>query len=286
MPPSVPSQLATGQRGCRPARAGKPLPGPAYCAQGDYRRAMDCFRQTVASLEGARRRERFGQTGICPPCTPVLVLAWCHAELGTFAEGRALGEEGLRIAEAVGITPVASWCASWGIGLLSLRQGDLRRALPLLERAVDICQDADLPPVFPRVAAALGAAYTLAGRVRRRHAAADAGDGTGRNQCEHGRLQALCQPRLAEGRHMCWPAAWRKPRPCRARACAAREHQERGTRGVCPATPRRDRGASGSTRESSRPKPTTGRPSRWPRSWACARSWPTATAASACSISS
>ena len=55
--------------------------------------------------------------------------------------------------------------ASWGIGLLSLRQGDLRRALPLLERAVGICHEADLPAYFPGIAAALGAAYTVAGRV-------------------------------------------------------------------------------------------------------------------------
>ena len=55
--------------------------------------------------------------------------------------------------------------ASWGIGLLSLRQGDLPRALPLLERAVGICQDADFPVFFPQMAAPLGAAYTLGGRV-------------------------------------------------------------------------------------------------------------------------
>ena len=81
-----------------------------------------------------------------------------------FAEGGALGEEGLRIAEAVA-HPASLMMASWGIGLLALRQGDLRRALPLLERAVGICQDADLPVFFPRIAAALGAAYTLGGRV-------------------------------------------------------------------------------------------------------------------------
>src|SRR5207249_4255770 len=33
-------------------------PGLAYSAQGDYRRAIDCLGQTVASLEGARRHER------------------------------------------------------------------------------------------------------------------------------------------------------------------------------------------------------------------------------------
>jgi tetratricopeptide (TPR) repeat protein len=88
----------------------------------------------------------------------------CHAELGTFAAGRALGEEGLRIAEAVD-HPGSLMCASWGIGLLALRQGDLARALLLLERAVGLCQDADLPVFFPWAAAALGAAYTLSGRV-------------------------------------------------------------------------------------------------------------------------
>jgi tetratricopeptide (TPR) repeat protein len=46
-----------------------------------------------------------------------------------------------------------------------LRQGDLRKALPLLERAMDLCQDADLPGLFPEMAAALGAAYILAGRL-------------------------------------------------------------------------------------------------------------------------
>ena len=48
---------------------------------------------------------------------------------------------------------------------MSLRQGDLHLALPLLERAVGICQDVDFPALFPIVAAALGAAYTLSGRV-------------------------------------------------------------------------------------------------------------------------
>jgi tetratricopeptide (TPR) repeat protein len=52
-----------------------------------------------------------------------------------------------------------------GIGLLALRQGDLPRALPRLERAVGVCQEAGLPLYFPWVAAALGAAYTLAGRI-------------------------------------------------------------------------------------------------------------------------
>jgi tetratricopeptide (TPR) repeat protein len=137
--------------------------GGAYRAQGDYRRAIDCFGHTIVSLEGPRRHERFGAVFL-PAVLSRAHLASCHAELGTFAEGRALGEEGLWIAEGVD-HPSSLMIASWGISLLALRQGDLPRALPLLERAVGISQNTDLPVWFPWMAAALGAAYTLGGRV-------------------------------------------------------------------------------------------------------------------------
>jgi class 3 adenylate cyclase/tetratricopeptide (TPR) repeat protein len=137
--------------------------GLAYGDQGDYRRAIDCHRQTVASLDGARCRERLGLVFL-PVVHSCARLAECHAELGTFAEGRALGEEGLRIAEAVDHPP-SLMMASWGVGLLALRQGDLPRALPLLERAVGLCQDADLVFYLPWMAPALGEAYNLSWRV-------------------------------------------------------------------------------------------------------------------------
>jgi class 3 adenylate cyclase/tetratricopeptide (TPR) repeat protein len=137
--------------------------GRAYHAQGDYRRAINCLGLTVASLDGARRYERLGQI-ILPAVLAHTYLAWCHAELGTFAEGMALGEEGLRIAQAVN-HPVSLMWAYHGIGLLALRQSDLPRALPPLEQAMGICQDTDFPVWFPPLADALGAAYTLGGRV-------------------------------------------------------------------------------------------------------------------------
>jgi tetratricopeptide (TPR) repeat protein len=117
----------------------------------------------VASLPWAQHRQRFGQV-VLPAVQSRVWLAVCHAELGTFAEGSALGEAGLRIAEAVAHRGSLMF-ASWGIGLLALCQGDLRRALPLLERAMGICQDVDLSLWFPSVAVALGAAYTLTGRI-------------------------------------------------------------------------------------------------------------------------
>ena len=92
------------------------------------------------------------------------ILAWCHAELGMFAEGAVLGEEGRQIAETLAHRVSFMW-TYYGIGMVSLCQGDLRRAIPQLERAVSICHEFDLPAYFARMAAALGAAYTLDRRI-------------------------------------------------------------------------------------------------------------------------
>jgi tetratricopeptide (TPR) repeat protein len=198
--------------------------GYVYRLQGDYRRAIDCFGQTVAALDGAWRRERFGQLFL-PAVISRAYLAECHAELGTYPEGRALGDEGLRIAEAVN-HPASLMAASWGMGLLSLRQGDLPRALPRLERAVGICQDVDIPAYFPLMAVALGAAYTLGRRVADavpllRQAMEQA------TAMERVDVQALCRLSLGEAEVLAGRLAEARAHAARALA-HAREHQEQG----------------------------------------------------------
>src|SRR5262249_53387553 len=152
-------------------------------------------------------------------------LAWCHAELGMFTEGSALGEEGLQIAETVAHPASLMW-AYWGLGLLFLRQGHLHRTLPLLERAMSICQDADLRAFFPWIAAALGAAYTHVGRlpdaVRLLTRAMEQLTTT-----ETVALQALCGLTLGEAQVLTGHLAEARTLVERALALA-REHQERG----------------------------------------------------------
>jgi tetratricopeptide (TPR) repeat protein len=114
-------------------------------------------------LEGEQRYERFGQF-ILPAVRCRTYLSLCLAEVGAFAEGIAVGEEGLDIAEAVQ-HPVSLVEAYRSVGLPYLRQGDLHQALPLLERAVGLCKEADLPFFFSLLAPALGMAYILGGRV-------------------------------------------------------------------------------------------------------------------------
>jgi tetratricopeptide (TPR) repeat protein len=137
--------------------------GSIHLMQGDYRRAVNDLGQAVAFFDGARRHERFGLPNL-PAVLSRAYLARCHAELGTFAEGKALADEGLRIAETVGHSS-SLLVAYEGLGLLALRQGELPKAISLLERAIGICQSGDLPAYFSRIAAALGEAYTLAGRA-------------------------------------------------------------------------------------------------------------------------
>ena len=102
-----------------------------------------------------------------PSVTPSWVL---------FAAGKALGKEGLQISETVA-HPGSLMFPSWGIGLLSLCQGDLCRALPLLERAVGICHEADFQ-AFPFDGGGLGRAIRAERTRRRRRAAAHTGTGT------------------------------------------------------------------------------------------------------------
>jgi tetratricopeptide (TPR) repeat protein len=52
-----------------------------------------------------------------------------------------------------------------GAGLASLRQGDLSKAIPVLERGLRLCQSAQVPLFFPRLASALGLAYAQSGRL-------------------------------------------------------------------------------------------------------------------------
>jgi tetratricopeptide (TPR) repeat protein len=130
-----------------------------FYAQGCYPQAMAYLRKNVVAFEGKLSRERLGQTGI-PAVISRAVLAWSAAELGAFAEGMVIGEEGVWLAEEVGQSFSLAQ-AYLGMGFLFLRQGDLPKAIPVLERGLRLCQAWNICAVLPRVAAALGAAYTL-----------------------------------------------------------------------------------------------------------------------------
>ena len=117
------------------------------------------------------------------------------------------------------------------------------------------------------------------GRAGRRcRALAVAGDGAddshGRG-CLPGGLPSPSRGGTAAG----WPPG-RRTRPRRGSTNASPVITRTGPRSLCPAPARRHRGTARAPRDRAA-KPPTSRPSPWPTNSACARSRPTATAASA-----
>ena len=138
--------------------------GQALHGRGEYRRAATLFGKNVEALVGRQLIERFG----APQPRSVhsrTCLVWCLTELGEFREGTRRGEEALQIAQplehALSLTTA---CA--GLGYLYLRQGQVAKAIALLERGLEATRAANSPLWFPRVASALGLAYSRAGRAR------------------------------------------------------------------------------------------------------------------------
>jgi tetratricopeptide (TPR) repeat protein len=135
----------------------------AYYALGEYRRVLEILRPEVALLTGALTRESFGLAAL-PAVSARVNMVYSLTELGEFPEGIELGIAALKIAEAAG-HPFSLTQAYRGLGGLYLQQGQLDRAIPLLEQGLAVCEKTELPLAFPTVASYLGTAYAQAGRL-------------------------------------------------------------------------------------------------------------------------
>jgi class 3 adenylate cyclase/tetratricopeptide (TPR) repeat protein len=137
--------------------------GEVCRTSGDYRQAEACFRKVLQLLEGDWGRDRCGLAGF-PAAMARGNLAWTLAERGAFEEGIVHGEEGVRIAEVLD-HPFSWIVASWGPAYLYRIRGEFPHALRLLERALALCREWDLPQVSWITAGFLGSVYALSGRV-------------------------------------------------------------------------------------------------------------------------
>jgi class 3 adenylate cyclase/tetratricopeptide (TPR) repeat protein len=132
-------------------------------AQGDYPRAIELLRENIRDLQGDLLREWFGWRAL-PSVVSRSHLAGILAEVGGFPEGALTGEEAIRIAESVD-DPFGLILACSRSGYLYALQGELPRALSMLERGGTLCRDPDFAAGFPVIAAPLGWAYALSGRL-------------------------------------------------------------------------------------------------------------------------
>ena len=137
--------------------------GNVYAIAGAFRLAVDGFRWILATLSGDLLHERFG-LATYPVLSARHRMAWCLAELGEHAEGATLGEEAVRLAEALNHPFDLAYTLS-DVGRVYLRQGDLAQAIAVLERGLAICQTQEMPGITIQTMWPLGAAYTLGGRA-------------------------------------------------------------------------------------------------------------------------
>ena len=136
---------------------------PIYYYLGDYRRAQEVLRRSIATLPIEQGWERLGHMTLLSVHPPAWLLMRL-AEVGAFAEGRPLGVDVIRVAEA-GHSPYGLAIAYQGAGLLSLYQGDFPHAIAVLERGLVFCRSRNLENWFYGLAAALGYAYALSRRL-------------------------------------------------------------------------------------------------------------------------
>jgi tetratricopeptide (TPR) repeat protein len=136
--------------------------GLAYFAAGDFRLGLDMARRVIALIPNELCSARFGL-----PIVPAAVFrGWVAlglAELGDFAAGISMGEDAVRLSEAVA-HPASIAAVLNFAGLVCRRQGDVHTAIRVLEQGLALSQIANIL-VFPLTASLLSMAYALAGRT-------------------------------------------------------------------------------------------------------------------------
>jgi len=137
--------------------------GQIYHSLGDYPKATEALTRTVTLLEGDLKRQTFEAAGL-PAVLSRVWLAFCVAECGNAREAAALAEEATAIAEAEDHA-YSLVIAHAGTGMLRNLGGDHEGAIAPLERGLVIARLADIPLLFPLIAAPLGRAFALTGRT-------------------------------------------------------------------------------------------------------------------------
>jgi tetratricopeptide (TPR) repeat protein len=135
--------------------------GMLHNSLGDYHGAARFLERNISDLATTARPGRFTSYYAVHSRT---WLAWVLSHVGQFDRAAALAEEALAVAEAShdAFNLVA---ACWGRGVAELGRGAVELALPVLRRAYDAAQSAEMTLWARPTAAMLGRAHSLAGNA-------------------------------------------------------------------------------------------------------------------------
>jgi tetratricopeptide (TPR) repeat protein len=133
----------------------------AYYYLGAYPAAVTLLTEALGCLGELPPQARLGAA--LPAVALRHSLVQSLTELGQFDDGIRYGQEAVRIAESASHS-FSLYQACRRLASLYLCRGALDHAIPLLERALALCHEADLPYGIPRTVACLGWAYAQAGR--------------------------------------------------------------------------------------------------------------------------
>jgi DNA-binding winged helix-turn-helix (wHTH) protein/tetratricopeptide (TPR) repeat protein len=139
------------------------LMGLAYHNLGDYHRAREMQEQALEFVTLELQHELLGASS--PPsvtCRSWLVLGF--AQTGEFDKGVSCGYEAIRIAEGTKHAWSIAYACSC-VGTLFLLKGDLKEAIAISQRALNLCKTYNIPGVAPLAASPLGYALALSGET-------------------------------------------------------------------------------------------------------------------------
>jgi tetratricopeptide (TPR) repeat protein len=136
--------------------------GATYLWTGDYRRAELLFLEILRLLEGELSRERFGLTGY-PAISAICYLIRINALQGKFKQGLVLGEEGIRLAEALE-HPDSLASVLWFLGDLHVAEGRFNHAVGPLQRGLAVTRQWNLQFLSACNSGVMGHTYALLGR--------------------------------------------------------------------------------------------------------------------------
>ncbi|HWM41939.1 MAG TPA: cytochrome P450 [Burkholderiales bacterium] len=137
--------------------------GEAHVSLGNYRQAIASFERNLELRTSAPSPKRFGMAAL-QSVTSRSWMAWCLACVGEFGVANVVARESIRVAEAAN-HPYSLATTYSGAGQRHQMQGEFALAIPLLERALDLCRRGNFGPLYRYTAPNLGLAYVRSGRI-------------------------------------------------------------------------------------------------------------------------